>query len=68
MTAERIPPRYWRHNGQWACARPLPPPYPRFAKDWWKRSGLRGFGSTKDQALSDLQSWERAADFVSDIY
>jgi hypothetical protein len=62
-------PVFWRgEDGGWACARPLPPPYPSFKHDWWKRSGIRGFGRTKAQALADFEDWERCSDLVSDIY
>lgn len=68
MSEEKIKPRYWKTENGWACARPYPARYPFQKKDWWKHSGLRGFGTTKKQAFSDLESWENAADVVKSIY
>lgn len=66
--SDKPKPRFWRTEKGWGCARPYPPPFPGFKADWWKRTGLRGFGETKPQALADLESWERCADIVADIY
>lgn len=59
---------YWKADGGWRCARPKEARFAHQKEDWWKHSGLRGFGTTKEEALEDLMAWEWAAEILRSIY
>lgn len=58
---------FWREAGEWRCAVPRDDLATQNGFDW-KHFGLVGRGITQNAALEDLQSWQRASDFVASIY
>lgn len=58
---------YWKKEGLWHCAVPRDDIATQNGFSW-KQYGLIGRGDTKQKALDDWKSWQRASDFVADIY
>ena len=58
---------FWREAGKWCCAVPRDDIGTQ-AGLHWKRYGLIGRGATRKKALGDWHLWQRASEFVAEIY
>lgn len=59
--------KFWRVAGRWCCAVPRDDMATRNGMHW-KKFGLIGRGRTRQAALEDWYAWQKASDFVADIY